>query len=92
MTKLCKDCKHHLYVVHQVTRQELFFANDGTWCREALTRVSRARDRTDGGYENFNHFHLDAANVKRQRVVYPVFDILSSTCGSRGRWFVPKEV
>jgi len=91
MTKLCKDCKHCLWHVPNVSATEEFFADDGPWCREALSRLARPADRTNGGFQPFNYHNLDAANVMVQRSVPLVFDFLSGSCGARARWFQPKE-
>jgi hypothetical protein len=91
MLKLCRDCKHRTWDVPNVSREEMFFANEGPWCNKALSRTFRPADLNNGGHKPLNHYALDAANVDAQRTVPIVFDTLSSSCGTRGRWFELKE-
>lgn len=90
MNKLCKDCSHCLWAVSN-TEEILFFSDDGPWCREALSRMRRTEDHTNGGYSHFTKQQLNEADVKLQRRIPIVFDVLVSMCGRRGRWFKPKE-
>jgi hypothetical protein len=92
MTKrLCKDCRNCLWTVPN-TKEILFFNEDGPWCWEALARMPRAFDPIKDGPAPFHKGQLNEADVKVQRNVPIVFDVLGRACGRRGRWFKPINV
>jgi hypothetical protein len=90
MNKLCRECDLCLRTVVD-TEELLFHAEDGPWCGEALARIPRDLDSASSQPLPFTKIQLNSADVKVQRAVPFVFDILSGVCGSRGRWFLPVE-
>lgn len=91
MTKLCRDCAHCLWTPPNTTGTPVFDSHTGPWCGAAISRLRRTPDRIRGGWLPLDFDQVHASAAKRNRKVIPVFDVLTGTCGSRGRWFAPKE-